>query len=142
MIDLEELKEDKIQTFVKDRSIPKITKEGRLEDKQYCTCGCEFSILPRTGQLLCHNCGYSKAYDENVPLTKLSQDLSPHLTQLEEEYNPNDEDMKPFFWSLIEDDDPNNKEPDFEVTHSSADGRVQHIKLKKGVSPTEYRMFG
>ena len=136
LIDREELKEVKIQVLVKDRqTIPLITKEGKLEEAQYCSeCNNEFTPLP-SGKLLCQ-CGNSIEFEDNIPLTSLNQDLTPHISQLDTIEN---EEAKPFFYSLV-DDDPKD-DPNYEVTHSSPDGRVQTIRLKKGISPTEYRIF-
>ena len=57
MIDREELKEDKIQVIVKESLTPRITKEGKLEEAQYCSeCNQELTLLP-SGKLLCQGCG-------------------------------------------------------------------------------------
>lgn len=53
LIDLEELKEDKIQALVKDNFSVRITKDGQLEEKQFCSeCHSELVPLP-SGRLLC-----------------------------------------------------------------------------------------
>lgn len=138
MIDREELKEDKIQVIVKESLTPRITKEGKLEESQYCSeCNEELTLLP-SGKLLCQGCGNSILLEDNIPLTSLNQDLVPHISQLDTIQN---EEAKPFFYSLVE-DDSNENDPNYEVTRSYENGRIQHIKLKRGVSPTEYRIFG
>ena len=91
-----------------------------------------------SGKLLCQGCGNSILLEDNIPLTSLNQDLVPHISQLDTIQN---EEAKPFFYSLIEDDDSKG-DPNYEVTRSYENGRIQHIKLKRGVSPTEYRIFG
>ena len=75
--------------------------------------------------------------EDNIPLTSLNQDLVPHINQLDTIQN---EEAKPFFYSLIEDDDSKD-DPNYEVIRSYENGRIQHIKLIRGVSPTEYRIF-
>ncbi|MGC2308326.1 MAG: hypothetical protein WA461_07980 [Nitrososphaeraceae archaeon] len=136
MIDREELKEDKIQALVKENLTPRITKEGKLEEAQYCSeCNHELSLLP-SGKLLCEGCGNSILLEDNIPLTSLNQDLVPHINQLDTIQN---EEAKPFFYSPIEDDSKD--APNYEVIRSYENGRIQHIRLKKGVSPTEYRIF-
>ena len=135
LIDLEELKEDKIQAIVKDNSV-RIRNDGKLEENQYCSeCNAEFTLLP-SGKLLCQECGNSTELENNIPLTSLNQELTPHISQLD---TIQSEEAKPFFYSLIEDDD--SKDPNYEITRSYENGRIQHIKLKRGVSPTEYRIF-
>ena len=136
MIDREELKEDRIQTILKDNLSTRITKEGRLEESQYCSeCNAELTLLPSV-KLLCQRCGNSIELEDNIPLTSLNQELTPHISQLDTIEN---EEAKPFFYSLLEDDSKD--DPNYEVRHSSPDGRIQHIKLKRGISPTEYRIF-
>ena len=136
IIDREELKEDKIQVIVKDNSI-RITKDGRLQEPQFCTdCNHELTLLP-SGKLLCQECGNSFLLEDNIPLTSLNQELTPYISQLDTIQN---EEAKPFFYSLVE-DDSNKDNPDYEVIRSYESGRVQHIRLKRGVSPTEYRIF-
>jgi hypothetical protein len=136
LIDREELKEDRIQTILKDNLSARITKEGKLEESQYCSeCNAELTLLP-SGKLLCQECGNSIELEDNIPLTSLNQELTPHISQLDTIEN---EEAKPFFYSLLEDDSKD--DPNYEVTHSSPDGRIQHIKLKRGISPTEYRIF-
>ena len=44
------------------------------------------------------------------------------------------------FYSLVEDDDFKD-DPNYEVTRSYENGRIQHIKMKKGVSPAELRFL-
>ena len=101
IIDLEELKEDKIQVIVKDNLSPRITKEGKLEEPQYCSeCNQELTLLP-SGKLLCQGCGNSILLENNIPLTSLNQELVPHISQLDTIQN---EEAKPFFYSLVEDD--------------------------------------
>jgi hypothetical protein len=135
-LDLEELKEDKIQAILKDSSTPRISKEGKLEEPQYCSeCNHELDLLP-SGRLLCNGCGNSIELEDNIPLTSLNQELIPHIAQLDTIQN---EEAKPFFYSLVEDD--SKSDPNYEVTRSYENGRIQHIKLSKGVSPTEYRIF-
>ena len=137
MIDREELREDKIQAIVKDNLTTRITKEGKLEESQYCSsCNEELNLLP-SGNLLCQGCGNSIPLENNIPLSSLNQELTPHISQLDTIQN---EEAKPFFYSLVEDDDSKN-DPNYEVTRSYENGRVQHIKLKRGVRPTEYRIF-
>ena len=136
LIDLEELKEDKIQAIVKDNLTTRITKEGKLEESQYCSdCNQELTLLP-SGNLLCQGCGNSIPLENNIPLSSLNQELTPHISQLDTIQN---QEAKPFFYSLIEDDSKD--KPNYEVTRSYEGGRIQHIKLKRGVSPTEYRIF-
>ena len=108
LIDREELKEDKIQVIVKDNLCPRITKDGKLEEPQYCSeCNEELTLLP-SGKLLCQGCGNSILLENNIPLTTLNQELTPHISQLDTIEN---EEAKPFFYSLVEDDsnenDPN-----------------------------------
>jgi hypothetical protein len=74
--------------------------------------------------------------ENNIPLTSLNQELTPHISQLDTIEN---EEAKPFFYSLVEDDSKD--DPNYEVVRSYENGRIQHIRLKKGVSPTEYRIF-
>ena len=137
MIDREELQEDKVQVIVKEGLSPRITKEGKLEEAQYCSeCNQELTLLP-SGKLLCQGCGNSILLEDNIPLTSLNQDLVPHINQLDTIQN---EEAKPFFYSLIEDDDSKD-DPNYEVIRSYENGRIQHIKLKRGISPTEYRIF-
>jgi hypothetical protein len=136
IIDREELKEDKIQAIVRDNLSPRITKDGQLEEVQYCTnCSHELTLLP-SGKLLCQECGNSILLEDNIQLTSLNQELTPHISQLDTIAN---EEARPFFYSLVEDDSKD--DPNFEVTRSYEGGRIQHIKLKRGVSPTEYRIF-
>jgi hypothetical protein len=136
LIDLEELKEDKIQAIVKYNSV-RITKDGMLQEKQYCSdCNHELIPLP-SGKLLCQGCGSSIEIEDNIPLTSLNQELTPHISQVDTIQN---EEAAPFFWSLIE-DDASKDDPNYEVTKSYENGRIQHIKLRRGVSPTEYRIF-
>ena len=136
LIDLEELKEDKIQAIVKDNLTTRITKEGKLEESQYCSdCNQELTLLP-SGNLLCQGCGNSIPLENNIPLSSLNQELTPHISQLDTIQN---EEGKPFFYSLVEDDPKD--DPNYEITRSYENGRIQHIKLKRGVSPTEYRIF-
>jgi hypothetical protein len=66
----------------------------------------------------------------------LNQELTPHISQLDTIQN---EEAKPLFYSLVEDDSKN--DPNHEVTRSYENGRIQHIRLKKGVSSIEYRIF-
>lgn len=137
LIDKEELKQDKIQVIVKDNLSPRITKEGKLEESQYCSeCNDELTLL-RSGNLLCQGCGNSIPLEDNIPLSSLNQELTPHISQLDTIQN---EEAKPFFYSLVEDDSTKD-DPNYEVTRSYENGRVQHIKMKRGVSPTEYRIF-
>ena len=137
IIDREELKQDKIQAIVKDSLTPRITKEGKLEESQYCSeCNQELSLLP-SGKLLCPGCGNSILLENNIPLSSLNQELTPHISQLDTIQN---EEAKPFFYSLVEDDSTKD-DPNYEITRSYENGRIQHIKLKRGVSPTEYRIF-
>lgn len=136
IIDLEELKQDKIQVIVKDNLRTRITKDGQLEEKQYCSeCNAEFTLLP-SGKLLCQECGNSTELENNIPLTSLNQELTPHISQLDTIQN---DEAKPFFYSMIEDDSKD--DPNYEVVRSYENGRIQHIRLKRGVSPTEYRIF-
>ena len=136
LIDLEELKEDKIQAIVKDNLTTRITKEGKLVESQYCSdCKQELTLLP-SGNLLCQGCGNSIPLENNIPLSSLNQELTPHISQLDTIAN---EEARPFFYSLVEDDSKG--KPNYEVTRSYEDERIQHIKLKRGVSPTEYRIF-
>jgi hypothetical protein len=143
LIDREELERDRIQVLVKDRSDLRITKDNKLEQSQYCSeCNAEFTPLP-SGKLLCIGCGHLTELDQNIPLTNLKQDLTPHISQLETAEN---EQAKPFFWSLVDPDGlidtvDSTANSNFEVVHSSPDGRVQHIKMKPGISPTEYRII-
>ena len=98
IIDLEELKEDKIQALVKDNLTARITKEGKLEESQYCSdCNQELTLLP-SGNLLCQGCGNSIPLENNIPLSSLNQELTPHISQLDTIQN---EEAKPFFYSLI-----------------------------------------
>ena len=76
--------------------------------------------------------------ENNIPLTSLNQELVPHISQLD---TLQSEETKPFFYSLVEDDNSNENDPNYEVTRSYENGRIQHIKLKRGISPTEYRIF-
>jgi len=127
MIDREELKEDKIQVIVKEGLTPRITKEGKLEESQYCSdCNQELTLLP-SGNILCQGCGNSIPLENNIPLSSLNQELTPHISQLDTIQN---EEAKPFFYSLVEDDSKD--EPNYEVTRSYEGGRIQHIKLKRG----------
>jgi hypothetical protein len=136
LIDMEELKQDKILAIVKDNLTTRITKEGKLEESQYCSdCNQELTLLP-SGNLLCQGCGNSIPIENNIPLSSLNQELTPHISQLDTIQN---EEAKPFFYSLVE-DDPKDY-PNYEITRSYENGRIQHIKLKRGVSPTEYRIF-
>lgn len=136
LIDVEELKQDKIQAIVKDNLTTRITKEGKLEESQYCSdCNQELTLLP-SGNLLCQGCGDSIPLENNIPLSSLNQELTPHISQLDTIQN---EEAKPFFYSLVEDDPKD--DPNYEITRSYENGRIQHIKLKRGVSPTEYRIF-
>ena len=81
---------------------PRITKEGKLEEAQYCSeCNQELTLLP-SGKLLCQGCGNSILLEDNIPLTSLNQDLVPHINQLDTIQN---EEAKPFFYYLVEDDD-------------------------------------
>ena len=98
MIDREELREDKIQAIVKDNLTTRITKEGKLEESQYCSsCNEELNLLP-SGNLLCQGCGNSIPLENNIPLSSLNQELTPHISQLDTIQN---EEAKPFFYSLI-----------------------------------------
>jgi hypothetical protein len=136
MIDREELREDKIQAIVKDNLTTRITKEGKLEESQYCSsCNEELNLLP-SGNLLCQGCGNSIPLENNIPLSSLNQELTPHISQLDTIQN---EEAKPFFYSLVEDDPKDDL--NYEITRSYENGRIQHIKLKRGISPTEYRIF-
>ena len=49
--------------------------------------------------------------EDNIPLTSLNQDLVPHISQLDTIQN---EEAKPFFYSLIEDDDSKG-DPNYEM---------------------------
>jgi hypothetical protein len=66
------------------------------------------------GKLLCQGCGNSIELEDNIPLTSLNQELTPHISQLDTIEN---EEAKPFFYSLLEDDSKD--DPNYEVTHSS-----------------------
>lgn len=104
----------------------------KLDEKQYCSsCRTELILLEKTQKLLCRSCGNAIDVRSNAPLLETNQELRPFRTQVENEFD------KPMMIGLI-DDDP--QEPDWEVTHSSGDGRIQSIKLKKGVSHTSYRI--
>jgi hypothetical protein len=81
--------------------------------------------------------GNSIELDDNIPLSSLNQELTLHLSQLDTIQN---EEAKPLFYSLVEDDD-SKSDSTYEVTRSYENGRIQHIKLRKGVSPTEYGIF-
>jgi hypothetical protein len=136
LIDLEELKEDKIQAIVKNNLTTRITKEDKLEESQYCSdCNQELTLLP-SGNLLGQGCGNSIPLENNIPLSSLNQELTPHISQLDTIQN---EEAKPFFYSLVEDDPKDDL--NYEITRSYENGRIQHIKLKRWVSPTEYRIF-
>lgn len=120
LIDREELKEDTIQVIVRDNLSPRITKEGKLEEAQYCSeCNEELTLLP-SGRLLCQGCGNSILLENNIPLTALNQELTPHISQLDTIEN---EEAKPFFYSLIEDDSKD--APNYEVIRSYENGRRQ-----------------
>ena len=54
------------------------------------------------GNLLCQGCGNSIPLENNIPLSSLNQELTPHISQLDTIQN---EEAKPFFYSLVEDDD-------------------------------------
>jgi hypothetical protein len=142
MIDREELERDRIQVLVKDRTEVRITKDNKLEQAQYCSeCNNEFTPLP-SGKLLCTGCGNLIELEDNIPLTNLHQDLTPHISQVDSIGNDDDDEAKPFFWSLVDPDvDSTAANGNFEVVHSSSDSRVQHIKMKPGISPTEYRII-
>jgi hypothetical protein len=87
-----------------------------------------------SGKLLCEGCGNSIFLEDNIPLTSLNQELTPHISQLDTIGN---EEAKPFFYSRVEDDNTIKDDPNYEITKSYENGRVQHIKMKKGVSPTD-----
>src|SRR5262245_4097222 len=96
LIDLEELKEDKIQAIVKEGLTPRITKEGKLEEAQYCS-ECHGELIPvPSGKLFCQGCGSSIELEHNIPLTSLNQELTPHISQLDTIQN---EEAAPFFLS-------------------------------------------
>ena len=79
LIDKEELKQNKIQVIVKESLTPRITKEGKLEEAQYCSeCNQELTLL-RSGNLLCQGCGKSIPLEDNIPLSSLNQELSPGI---------------------------------------------------------------
>jgi hypothetical protein len=140
LIDQEELRPDKIQVMVRDRTT-RITKDNKLEQSQYCSeCRTELTLLPSTARLLCVRCGNSIELEANIPLTALGQALTPHISQLETTEN---QEARPFFWSLVDSDgkEENAESAKYEITYSSLDQRIQHIKMKSGVSPTEYRIF-
>ena len=140
MIDREELERDTFQVIVKDR-LSRITKDNRLEQSQYCSeCREELILLPSTARLLCTGCGNSIELENNIPLTSLHQDLVPHISQFD---TIQSEEAKPFFWSLVDSDGEieNADSAKYEITYSSLDQRIQHIKMRPGVSPTEYRIF-
>jgi hypothetical protein len=59
----------------------------------------------------------------------LNQELTPHISQLDTIQN---EEAKPFFYSLAEDNSKD--DPNYEVTRSYENGKIQHIRLKKGVA--------
>jgi hypothetical protein len=100
MVDELELKPDKIQVIVKDRQTTSITKDNKLEQAQFCSeCRIELTLLPSTAKLLCTGCGNSIELKENIPLTSLNQELTPHISQLETTEN---QEAQPFFWSLID----------------------------------------
>lgn len=69
LMDMEELKQDKIQAIVKDNLTTRITKEGKLEESQYCSdCNQELTLLP-SGNILCQGCGNSIPLENNIPLS-------------------------------------------------------------------------
>ena len=82
---------------------------------------------------MCNSCGNAIPLIANTPLLDTNQELRPFGTQVDDPLNKD----RPFSIGLM-DDEP--QEPDWEVASSSESGRIQHIKLKKGVSPTAYRI--
>jgi hypothetical protein len=106
----------------------------KLDDKQHCgNCRGELMLLEKQQLLLCKSCANTISVMANTPLLETNQDLLPFSSQvLDSEID------RPFAVGLVVDSDP--PEPDWEVTSSSGDGRIQHIKLKRGVSPTAYRI--
>jgi hypothetical protein len=108
----------------------------KLDEKQYCSnCRSELILLEKTQMLLCKGCGNTFSIMNSSPLLETNQELRPFGTQIDD---PNSTD-RPFAVGLVVDSDP--PEPDWEVTQSSGEGgRIQHIKLKRGVSPTSYRI--
>lgn len=106
----------------------------KLDEKQYCSsCRSELILLEKTQKDMCNSCGNAISVIANAPLLDTNQELRPFGSQVDDPLNED----RPFSVGLI-DSEP--QEPDWEVTQSSYDGRVQSIKLKKGISPTAYRI--
>ena len=108
----------------------------KLDQNQFCSkCRAELILLEKTQKLLCRTCGSSIDLMHNTPLVQPDQSSRPYGSQFQDPNNLGDD--RPFSVGLLIDDEP--PEPDWEA-QSSGDGRIQHIKLKKGVSPTTYRI--
>jgi hypothetical protein len=129
MLDQESDYLPKVKIFAKS----KLEHLYKLDDPQYCSsCRTELLLLEKTQKLLCKSCGNTISVMANTPLLETEQELRPFGTQVDGEYND-----RPFAVGLI-DSDPS--EPDYEILDSSADGRIQSIKLKKGIPPNQYRI--
>lgn len=105
---------------------------NKLEEKQFCSsCRTDLILLEKTQKLLCKSCGNAIPVMTNAPLLEINQQLRPFGSQMSNEYD------RPFMVGLIE-AEPN--EPDWEVTSRSGDGRIQHVKLRRGLPPSAYRI--
>jgi hypothetical protein len=128
----ENLHRTPIQVFARR----KVEYLNQLTDKQFCSkCRTELVLLQKQQLLLCRNCSMTFPLLSNTALLEPDgQSLKPYGSQVDD---PNNED-RPWFIGLV--DSEEDKELDWEVTQSTGDGRIQHVRLRRGLPPSAYRI--
>jgi ribosomal protein S27AE len=91
-------------------------------------CGSKLMYLERTQTFMCNSCHSISYLEEDVKLKRDQQAMKPFQSQFEDPNN--DPDGEPFFVSWNPDSGNTSTNKDYEVTYSSADGRVKRIKCK------------
>ena len=107
--------------------------EGEVEREQYhcAECGSRLMYWPNTQQYQCTymRCGKIINAVASTPLTKTNQSMSPYQSQ---HYDRNNPEGDPFFVSFNPDSGDETSPKGYEVTYSSSDGRVKHIRCRNG----------
>ena len=126
--DSDQLAVDKANDHMPQKQL--FTKQSEGENLLLCAeCGSKLMYLNSKQQYLCtyFQCGKIIDAVASTPLTKTNQAMQPFQSQ---HYDPNNLDDEPFFVSFNPDKGDVTLEKDYEITHSSSDGRVKHIRCK------------
>jgi hypothetical protein len=109
---------------------------GDIDERPLCLeCGSRLTYFSSENKYQCSYARCGKMYNapdtySNTPmLAKKNQDMNPYQSQ---QFNPNNPDAQPFFASFGPDSGGDSESKDYEITWSSVDNRVKHIKCKNG----------